>query len=621
MRVREVTGALATATAMGLSAVLPSTVLAQPAALDQAPAGADMVIFIPSLRGLSDEIAEFRQTLNLPVFELDDALSAFKASTGMNAGLNDAGSFLLVLPDLGEALQAEREPETLMLVPVSDYDAFVQSFGGEAGGAEGAGGAGGIAAVTMPDGQPAFARQLGDYAVMGKTRQAVEGYEAGNAGAAIAEKVGALGQRYLDQADLLVYLDVEEVRPALQPALQQSIAQMTQMFEMGMPGVDPAQAANAKAVWQMYGAAAETVIRDARGFLAAVDLEAGGIGVTYAVSYNDGSTLAEVFPGAQGAPQALLASLPTRPFIFAGAFDAQAIDLKRLTRRMLEAFPEGDPMRQLSEKAQPLVERLEGASMAFYAPQMAMMGNIMNTVSVLQVDDAPGYVQALKTYVQEMNGVEIAASVPADPADPNAVAPTISYTTTYTDNAMQLQGQQVDQFQMTTNFPPELLQQMGPAAGFAQNMFGTYSGYVTGKDSTVVMTTILDPQLVSGALEQVGERGGLGAAGAMARLRDAALPPEPVFQAYLGFDGIAQTANTFLQMFGAQPLNIPADLPPIASGLSIEDNSLAYRIYFPTETIKFVVDSGMSLQQQFGGMGGPGGPGAPNRGPGGPPPF
>lgn len=602
---------LASVLAMAASMARAATVQE---ALGQAPADVEVVVVVPDLSQLSAKIGQLRQALNLPFLEMDDTLGSFKQLTGMTAGVNDHGSLLVVLPDLGEALRAEREPEVLMLVPVSDYNAFVGGFGGSADED--------VTALTLPGGaRQGFGRNVGEYAVLGASQEAVAGYEAGQNADAIIESVGAMSRPYVDQSDAVVYANFEKLAPSLIPWIDQAVSQATQqMEEMSESGfMSEAQVKQAKLAYEMYGSAAKMVIRDSRGWLGGMDLSDEGIGFTEALGIKPGSKLAGLFPGGEAATS--LASLPQQPFIFALAMDSQAIALTPIYEAMAEAG--GEAYMPAKEDWLPLVEKLKGLAMAFYAPDdMAMMsGSLLKSLSILEVENDQQYIADLKKYVAKLNGMEIpiAGGMAMDNgAGQGDQAMSMSYSTSYTDNALQLEGVQVDQYQLMTNMPPQLMQQMGPAAGFMQ-MFTNYSGYVAGKDGKVLATTVVDPQLVTAGFRSIEQGNGLGASESLKRIRDKALPPNPAAEAYISVSGIAQTANVAMAMFGMPPIEAPQDLAPIAMGLSSRDDSLTYRAYLPMETVSFLVQTGQNIAMMMGGA--PGGPGAPTPGPGGPPPF
>lgn len=589
------------------------------AALGRAPQSAEAVLIVPNLASLNEQIAQLKTNLGLPMPELDDALGAFKQSMGMVNGVNDDGSLIIAVPDLAKAIAEDTEPQFVMLMPVADYGAFVGNLA--AGDAAPGAAAEGVAAISLPDGQPGFVRELDGYAVLGESRELVEGFQPGDNAQAIIQSVGQLGQRYLGDADMLFYVDLARLAPTLVPMIDEAMGQQAADVEGQIAAglIDPAIAGNAQAILQAYADAGKALLENGTGLLVTLDLTDQGVALTQAMGYKPGSSLAEFFGEGRAQPQGL-SQLPEQPFIFAAAVDMDALDIASLYRGFIESLPQGqqNPLAQNVEQWMPLIEQVNYCSSVFYAPtEMAMMsGSILNTVSVVDVDDPEAYLRAFKAYIQAMDGMKIPAG-PNPLAGPGAEgAPaelTISYTSNFTENVLQLQGVQVDQYQLTTNLPPEMMQQMGPAAGF-MTMFTNYSGYIAVKDGKVLITTTPDPQLVTKGFQTIEQGGGIGAAGAISRIRDDALPPNASAEAYISVGGIAQAANLFLGMFGMPPIQVPADLPPIAAGLGAQDNSAAYRVYVPLETIKFVVDTAQTLQNQMAAPGQ-----APNRG--GPPPF
>jgi hypothetical protein len=575
------------------------------AALNAASADADVVILAPRMSRLADDIATLRAAIGLPMPELEDPLATFKQDIGVTEGVNDDGSMLLIMPDLAEAIRAGAEPEFLMLVPVTDFDAFLGNFEG----AERVGD--GLSAIELPDGQMGFVREANGFAVMGPQRARVEGYAPGEAADAMIQSVGSMGERFVGGADLMVYVNIERIAPAAIEALDRMMAEQRQQAQEDAEFMDPLAMANFQAVLDIYGGMARSILDDGTGLLLSLDLDDRGIGMTHSLGFKPGSALAQVFPG-NNQKAVGLTQLPDQPFIFAMSFDARAVDLPGLYRKMIEQMPaEGNPMLQDADAWMPLMQNIRHMAMAFYAPtEMAMMsGSMLNTLTVIETDDAADYKNRLRTLMQQMNDMEV--PVGENMMNPDAGPMTITYTTAYNQNVLQLDGVQVDQFQVTANMPQELMAQMGPAAGF-MGMFSNYSGYVAERDGRVLITTVPDPQLVTRGFQAIAQGGGLGAAGAIGRIREQALPPNASMEGYLSLGGIAESANMFLGMLGVPPIQVPANLPPLASGLGVQGNSAACRVYLPLETVRFVVDTSQLMMQQMMG---------PQQGPGGPPPF
>ena len=186
-----------------------------------------------------------------------------------------------------------------MLVPVSDYDTFVQQFGGT--------GDGEVTAVTMPSGQSGFACKSGDHAVLCETEAAAAAYKPGGASAAIAKQVGTLGDKYLADADLALYVDAASVGPAVAPMLEEGLAEA--QANMG-PQVGGAQ----QQFLTLYADALKSVLEDSDALVGALSLDDAGVAMTWALQYKPGSDLAKVLPGGSANASKLLATFARRAF-------------------------------------------------------------------------------------------------------------------------------------------------------------------------------------------------------------------------------------------------------------------------------------------------------------------
>src|SRR5690606_29767021 len=135
----------------------------------------------------------------------------------------------------------------VLLVPVTDYAAFLGNFGATAEPNQ-------VTELAMPNGQTGYARQLGNHAAVGPALAKVQAYAAGNAAQAMFQKVGAMGQTSMNQTDLFVYADVQAMAPWLSAQIDMGAQQM--QAEMGR---DP-QAAAALPIMQMYFDAARAIV-------------------------------------------------------------------------------------------------------------------------------------------------------------------------------------------------------------------------------------------------------------------------------------------------------------------------------------------------------------------------
>jgi len=565
-------------------------------ALEAAPADAHIVFVVPSLSAASDKVGALNKALGLNVAEMDNFLGKLKSEAGAINGVDDEGAMLIVLPNIGAAMMGQGDnPPMVMLVPVTDYDAFIGNYNPvtEDGSK--------IASLTMPEGQPGYAKQVGTFAAMGPLRAAVEGYEPGGADAAqgIMAKLGTLGGRAAAGADALAYFDLEAMAPVLTPLVDLGLAQFNQqMDQMAQFGMDAQQVKMQKDMMAMYAAVGKLILRDASAAAIGATMADKGNGVAMTVQFKPDTQLAQMFPGGGQGPTRLLTDLPDRPYIVAAAMDTRAMDMGAIADQVLQRIPDGEanPMMAMYKDSLPMAKQIDGMAVAFYAPQPGGAMGILNILQIAYAKDADKLKDLNKKYIESMNNLAV-------PAGPDGQ---MKFTTTYNTDAMKIEGVDVDQYQVTMNFPPQMAQQMGMMTMILGG--SGYGGYIATKDNAMVSTMVTDPNLITAGLKAVGGGAGIGADTRLAELRKEALPEKLAAEGYLSFTGIGQLANQFLPMFGMPPINVPAEIQPIAFGMGVEDAGVSVHYYVPNATVKFLIDEG----KKFAPMGGPGG---------GPPPF
>jgi|GEM_PF-3211982 len=597
------------------------------ALFDAAPAGSEVVWAVPTLRGFSDRIATFAAETGLERHapDLADALDAFKREMNLNQGLDDDGPLLVVVSGLAAAIDAalddnpdndDLEPAALLLVPVSDYAAFVSAMDGDP--------AADATPVTL-DGNRGFARRVPGYAVIAGTAEAAAAYEPGAGGAAVTEAVGPQSTPWFERGQSLVYIDVAAMAPSLKAAVARGIDEMNREMQGGAP----AQAAMFAPVMTAYSGLLDGLIDGTDKLALTLDLNGGGLGLTVGGRLNAGSEMAHMLrPAADDADAesggSLLNRLPDQPYLFAAAADLTRLDMAALGDAVRGVAAElkdaagvaqqaaedgaagGLPVEQMVDL---YVEMLQVAPDAtamgsvMYAPEPAAMmgGGFFNQLSVTQTADAQGALDRQQAVLAKMNDLTI--PMPAmgghghhqgdghDHGDDAPAGGAMSFETTYTEKALEIEGTRVDQFQVKTVLPPALMQQFGPMAMVMGNAGS--GGYLAAKDGHVLATTVTDPQLVTRGLKALAADDGLGAAATLNELRDAELPADASMEAWLSVRGIANTVNPFLMMFaqGGEQLNVPADLSPVAMGAAGDPGGLVLRVFIPTDVVRFGVDT------------------------------
>ena len=594
-----VRGALGVAVAAVMLAAAPG--FAAQNALDILSDDAQVVLVVPNPKALSDKLAKFANDFGIPSPEMQDVLGEFKKATGMQNGLREDGPMIVVLTGVTEAVQNQTEPKFVVLAPVTDYAAFVGNFGGDGGAA--------IAELTMPAGDSGFAKKVGQYAAFGQDKAVVEAYQPANNGTKFKVLMGAMASRYFDGSDVAVLVELSTLGPALQPKVDEGLAEMRAQLN----AADPNAAKMMEGMATMYGEAVNAFLRDAQSAVFTADLDDAGIGSSGVVQWRAGSPAAKHFATAPGSN--LLSELPRQPYMLAGWVDYKALGLAGLMEKFVAALPEEGPInRGLYADAIPMIRAASGQAFAWYSPQQVMGPGLLSMVNVYQADDAGAFVNATKAYIEKMNNVAMPMGIP----DEQGNEQNLTFTTSYQPAVSEMEGVKVDQYALTYNLPPAMMEQMGPMAPMMMMMMGGagYQGYIAHKDNHVVQTTVVDPMLMTAALQTVGKGQGLGADEALAAARQE-LPPGLVTEMHISASGIVSTINGFMMMFGGPQLNVDAAVPPISFGMGVQDDALGARYFVPTRTIRYIYDVAMAAQAQMGGI-----PGGNDDGEGAPPaPF
>ncbi len=600
--------------------------------LKQISADAQAAVILPKLSETNGQIAALQRQLQLPVPEMDNLLEAFKNEAGMINGFNDDGALAIVFRDLDKAIADHQPPTAFLLIPVTDYAAFVGNFAGNAGQP--------VTAITLRR-HAGFARKLGGYALLGKSKEAVAAYQPAGDVATLANKLGSFGQRYLSEADAALYLDVDALRPTLTHLLDQAPQMLQQELQQnraahgGAGGAGGAAAAmpmgdvkNVQAMVQVEVQAAKAVVNSATALRDCARPQRQGHRPD-----QDDQLQGRLRPGAGPARRRKPHARGTGPP--AGAVAPVRV---RDGRRRLGDRQAGDAVfaghaqgggqsdarahRPFAADARPGAER---ASVWFTPTQQSLMsGEFMNAVNVYRVADAEQFRQQLQSYFKGIDGLEIKAPAAAEGGAGAGDAQPTRITASYTPNALNISGAKVDQYSYQVQWPPAMqqqLQQMGPMGAISLSM-QRQMGYVVAKGNHVAMTTRRDPQLVRQVLATIDQRTGIGSSNAMQDLREIALPPQPALETYISVHGLAELANLYLPMYLGKSLQIPADLPPIALGVSIDadGHNAVGRVFVPRQTLRFLA----GIRQQLAGPGTRNDgrrPPQPHDSPAGPPPW
>lgn len=552
-------------------ALSPALMAAEPAVLAALPAGAPITIVVPSMSGLSKKIAMVNQKLQLNIAEMEDVLSFAKAMGGVNAGLDDGGALgvaMLSLPDP----KAGGEPDVLLLIPVSDYKAFMGNFGVQDA-AEGA------ATQIVFGGDQSFCRKSGKYAVVGRNKESVEQYKAGAAGD-LAKRSGDVGRSSLDRSDLLMTFDLQKIGPTVKDAIVSEMSRQREQLK-NLPNGEMAAG-----MLDLYSDGIQSLLRDGEIAVVGMNVSDAGFSLGYTAQFKPGSKLAAAF--ARGADKPLaLNRLPSKPFIVAATMNLKGLPLEDWLKQISAKFPKGDSMGALFTSAMSMMKLMQGETQqAYYTPNLGGGGppSLFNGVTVLNVNDPAAYNVAFKEYMNSLNAFKLGDQP--------------MYQVSHTEKAKKIGGVDVDKYEMKINMPPEQMAQMGPAAMFlTQGM----TGYSVVKDKTVIQSMGPDESLITDALAAADGSGKMDSTAGLAEVRKA-LPPSRIMEMYLGVGTLAQMANGLLAFFApGMVMEVPADLAPIGMSVSSSNGGASFDLHVPMTVVLAVKNTVDKMQGQMRG--------------------
>ncbi len=513
--------------------------------LDQVSERAQIVVVAPNLSRLSEKLALLNESLELGVPELADVLGEFKRDAGVERGLADNGALVLVVEDATTALMGG-QAKVYLLVPVSDYDAFIGSFDATVDGP--------VAQLNSATGDPNFIRKVGNYALVGETSAAVQSYQPANNGAKWIRKAGDLGGNALAGGDVAMVIDIE--------SMSMTLAGMTTMLqfmaEMGIANAPPEQQASARAGVQWLIQGFQAFVRDGSALVVASDLTEQGIGGSIAVQFKENSALAKRFAnGGKAADH--LARLPDKPYLVAMSANTDAFNIAGIAESILPLIASTDvPAADAFKAMLPIVQQMRGMSLVVAPPTDETQEP--SVLTYMNVTDAAAYRDAFKKYLAQIDGK------PATAADPTTVA------TRYTANQLKVGDVAADQYEIRTD------------ALTAQ------TGYLVGKDEHILHTNVADAQVLRDGLAAMTRTNGLGANGDIAQTRKSLLP-DSAFELFINFDAVMALAAA---MEGG-PVDNTGKAGLIGVSISIGEGGAVLRQWTPMPAAKIIKEKASEI--------------------------
>jgi hypothetical protein len=580
--------------------------------LDQVPSDAAVVWKINRLQDTSTKLAGLFQALGITDFvpTLSDPLTAFQNETGMSAGIDKTGEAAAVLLN-GPWDTADPKPPLVLLIPVSDYKAFV-------GGMAPVRTEGDVSVVHFKNDQATdmFVANWGSYAAIGPMKSAVA------KPAATGLQAAGLAGKQLAERDSVMYVNWPVLKPVLLPKLQQGREQL--LLEVDRAFGNKARVARTggaagggnpapvlKALVNQFINVAQGFLQDATATTWGFSIEKAGISSTMLSEFTAGSYAANLAAQVKSTDQPVMNGLPSDKYLFyGGGVMSPEVGVKVLddfsapiVKELGAMGPQGDAINSLLASYREAIQASQRGAFGMVAPNPNVPGGVFQLVGVYKGD-------AEKLKAAQIKQVQTQDALMKSFGMPNSDL----QKTTVTPNATTVDGVSFDEMKIAFDGQAKTAQAMQAQQAMA---------IMYGPNGFVMRTGVIDPKTmvtVAGGTDELLSKV-VAAAKAdtdvlsktdVVKGVDAELPKTRTFAMYIPLDTIVSTAVGYMGKFGMpMPVQLPPNLPPI--GVTAGTEGTAYRVdgYVPTQLIQSLIQAGMQVYLQMrGGQGGPGGGGA-----------
>jgi hypothetical protein len=542
-----------------------------PAALDRVPTDSQVVVVVPQVGSFLNDI----NAMNAMLGDQGEPMVMMMTSMvrGM-PGLNLEGSMATVLSmDHNQG----GDPDMVILMPVSDFDAFTQ----------GRDAVDGLVEFPLGDGQMMYTRDAGGgFAVFGEVAEQVKNYDAkgGNLVAHTA-MLGKAGGRIADHNDLFVYVNIQQFDDLIDMGMQEMEAQGEMIDLMG--GAEAAQSFD-----QMLSAM-RSISDDAMSFSAGLNFDQElGVSFDFGLQFKDGSSSAGYLNN-NGDAGKYFNNVPNMDYFMAAAYDMSGEGIQRFMGEYTQMIKKMDTSGMMSAmNMDKLMTQLKGGIQVVGASDNIMGGLLNNTVYYADVENPEAYIDAMRDMTASMGdspelkeaGMAVDASVDAEPTEINGVK---AYGFRMNMDMSQMNGAGA----MGAANPAMIMQMMFGGSG--------PSGYIMQSGEHGLAATMSQSPAMIAKVAKAAK--GEDTMGAVAALKQTAsmLPDNRVMEMYIGADHLANTAGPMAMMFGLIPEFEPiASLPPLGMGLTADGGGMLFRTVVPMQTIS----KAMSVMEEMGAM-------------------
>jgi hypothetical protein len=596
MRIRHQT-TRATIAAVLLGLFLCASARAQQASVfDQVPADALVVVRVKNLSATNKKLAKMIKELGLDQMqpELADPLGTLQKAGHLEKGLNTDGDLAFAFLD-PKLTGGNPEKSMVFVIPVTDFKAFVGNF-------KDAKEEGGVTKASPPEGgEDVYLAQWGKFAAVSPAKEVLAKKPTGL-------KLQGVIAKEADTKDLLVYANMNAIRPMALPQLKDGRQQLMKEVDDGLNMAGDMGKKFGPVVRALVGQVvnvAEGFLNDATGATLGIGLSDAGVTTTVLADFKPDSYAGKLASQQKTTNQPLVAGLPDRKyFMFGGSVQDPklavrvASDFLDPVTKELANVPEGKAIANAVDALKKTMAAVTGSSIGIVAPSGALgQESLIQEVVVMQGDAAA--IAAGERQMMQATA-DIMKMIPQQQG--------MSTKFEMKPGGKTVAGVQLDTFETKIN-----VDENNPEAAQVKQIMAMVYGPsgqtgVMGQvgPKTYVLVQGGNDQLISDAIGAAKANSPVGAAAAQSVKTVAShLPQNRTAEFYIEVDEIVSTALRYAKGFGVGGnMQLKGDLPPIGAAVACEQNAIRMDGFIPLDLVKGLVSFGMEAQKQMNKPGG-----------------
>lgn len=593
---------------------------AVPAALNRVPKNAMLVIATDNFEKTTGRIKAYAEKLRAEDTEdFDDFVEELSGTKGFK---KDGSLALVVMAPAADAKNEEAKKDgddetgprdrddpmerAVVLAQTTDYKELVTELGGDP--------AAKVAKVEGLGDMPMFVRDIGEgWVIFGPIESTVTAFTPGDKMLKQHEEaLGVVGNRAAGASDILMVANWEAIAPLFGKQIDRAVADAKKGGRRSNPMFGPIAPETVAQFIAPIEQVARAYNRDAQTCVAGIGLGDGGLTVDLGAQFKPKSEIAGFFQGT-GKADSSLASLPATPFLFAVSADTSNPGARQMVRnaaditeKMLTTAKE-EAKRQAANPDKPASKQADTA-LKMFESQSAGIRNLAKSIDKIDgVDFVWGYSPAMLAGAGLFSG-GIYQARGSDPAALKAIfvdqikasqnmdGP-MKMEATITPNAAEVGGVKLDGWALKPKTDPNDpdASQMAMVNMFIFGATGQMSGNIATTKNAAIVTYSPNTQVMQMALDAAAGKGTIaGDKGVATAVKG--LPEGSWARGLIGTKSLFDLAQMGMSFAGMPiQLKVPADVPPMAVGITGDGGGMHLRFYAPMQVISTIGD----VMQQF----------------------